>query len=230
MFLRFGTVVSRDVMCGDSTHNSTPTVALRPSFPSFLLGRECWLNGRGGRRKLTPPNKNDGREDWDSYVGYELNPPRKNRSETICHYMAKSSEKDGLRVYLDWVFHVHYRTILSRFALAQDIEPIRERTRVVCYEDLVSHEKGQEAARGIVSFLLNNGAAGRGNIVADSRGLVGAAVPADEPKSQTKEQYRGGHATSQDKDLREKLKKLIEELDAEHYDGDIAWLDSVLPC
>ena len=42
--------------------------------------------------------------------------------------------------------------------------------------------------------------------------------------------YTGGHSTTHDPGIRGHLMELVEKLDREYYNGDIAWAQSFLPC
>jgi len=42
--------------------------------------------------------------------------------------------------------------------------------------------------------------------------------------------YTGGHSTPHDPVLRGHLVDLIKELDEKYYNGEIAWLNEILPC
>jgi len=71
---------------------------------SFLLtaspGKECWKGGDADG-KLNPAHEYDARQDWDTHVrGFQLDPPRRDDSESMCHYIANSSEEVGMRVYV----------------------------------------------------------------------------------------------------------------------------------
>jgi len=120
----------------------------------------------------------------------------------------------GLRAYIDWVFNVKYQGILSTWALLQQAHynhttatSVRDRTLVICYEDLTSPEDGAKTIQKIFEHLTL--AYGYQAQVAE---------------------YSGDHATSHNVTILQQLTDIIAEIDEEYYNGDIAWLDSVLPC
>jgi len=93
---------------------------------------------------------------------------------------------------------------------------VRERTRFACYEDLTSRDRDLAAVNEVLDFLHNGTApthrapfAGEGPGHAD---------------------YSGGHATSKDANLRNRLKSVVQKIDRDYYGGDVAWVHSALPC
>ena len=69
-----------------------------------LEGKECWLDWYG----------NDGSWDTNLFPSYhtkrwmryiDILSQRTRVYDTLCHCLANSTEEDGIRVYIDWVFH-----------------------------------------------------------------------------------------------------------------------------
>ncbi|KAL7547113.1 hypothetical protein ACHAWF_010424 [Thalassiosira exigua] len=102
--------------------------------------------------------------------------------------------------------------MLTMWAEAENITRVAERTHVTCFEDLGSPERDAEAFSGALDFLLGS-----------DRRRRNETKPSDAP-------FLLGHETSHDPALRSRLKEVIRDLDARYYNGELAWLDSVLPC
>ena len=260
--------------------------------------------------------------DYLSYDGVEL----ADADESICSYLARTSERDGLRAYVDFAFPFFYRQYLSRWGTAMypasRNADLAERTRVACYRDLVDDERRGPVVDKMLTFLFNGtnyphkdqrrkylalrkrskdkvkirdrrisprelrmkkmyrderrDGGMRDMMTAWDRHLREGMPPGRQPGSmhmktardrQLREgmppgrqpragrdmpprgrpprekmppgrfphynregKYQGGHSTSHDPALRKRLRQLVRELDAEFYNGDIAWLASVWPC
>lgn len=203
-------------------------------------GRECWLDWNGNAakasnslfpspftrdwRRFTPNDVDDdeGRyflrddDDDDSLLRSE-GVVDDTEYPTLCHYLANRTEEEGMRVYIDWVFHAYYERTFNFWALTSSnwCPSIEKRTRTVCFEDL-EDESSAAMSREVVAFLTHNAS----SAMSSRRQSSGVDSPA----------YSGGHATSKNPALRERLLNVVRQIDREHYNGEIAWLDSVLPC
>jgi len=117
-----------------------------------------------------------------------------------------------MRAYIEWVFKIYYDIYLARWAISRQVPRVGNRTMVTCFEDLVSADSNvvTETVRRALGFLVAD--------AFDAEITILTTV------------YEGGHATSHDEQLRGRLKNVIDELDKEFFGGDIAWLNSSLPC
>jgi len=176
-------------------------------------GRECTLNPEGGDDDVLI-DRHINR--WDRFVGYKLDPPRDGRS--LCQYLADEAEIVGMRAYLHWVFRVHYFDMFGRWALAQELPDVRDRIQTVCYEDLTSRSRDQRV-EGMIDFLYGGNENHSHHMPFDPSGLRPAGAS-----------YEGGHSTSHEPLVRQHLRDVVAEIDQEYYNGDISWLDSILPC
>jgi len=216
-------------------------------------GKECWLTSYGEpvvdgidnedndeptsrrrKRKVGKPNKRR----WDRFVSFDLDPPRSNR--TLCQYLVDESLEVGMRTYLDYVFNDRYSGILSHWALGRGMpnSTIAKRSATVCYENL---NAGASRRRDdTVDWMLQFWYGGGGN------------ENNDEPDPDTtntaavmrwREEYRrrnrllanndasfAGHSTKKDPGTVRLLRDVIRRLDEWYYNGDVAWLNSVMPC
>jgi len=161
----------------------------------------------------------DGRKRWSSVynwwkvINYEPDPPRNDRS--LCKYLEEESEEAGLRAYIEYIFHSQYIVMFSTWALAQDVPEVRERTKTICYEDVTHPDKANVALNTAIEHWYNG---------TSSKPWKGGP-PGGGGKQ--KEQHA---ASSRDPEEKERLLRIIKEIDEKYYDGDIAWLDSLLPC
>lgn len=146
-------------------------------------------------------------------MSYEI--PEKQRKMMFCNYLLREKEEKGLKAYIEWVFHAHYEVMLSAWGLSQGLPYVGDRTLNICYEDMASKDMNRSKAttETVLDFFHN------GTKHKPWRGF--------EPDMT---HDAGGHATSKDPDMRKRLIKIIKRLDHKYYNGDIAWLDSMLPC
>jgi hypothetical protein len=188
--------------------------SLKSGYLYHASGRECWLNSENRpiqliRSKRIYPKST---ANWTQYLRSTRRMiPDEFGSRTICHYLVHADEADGMRVYMDWVFHAFYDN-LDHWALAHSIPKVRERTLHVCYEDFLSSNKSQRVIEGLLSFLFNQSS------VEWNRPVSGQTA------------YSGGHSTHSDQDQSRRLLQIIHDLDRDHFNGEVAWLHAVLPC
>jgi len=102
---------------------------------------------------------------------------------------------------------------LAHYALSLKLPEVAERTKVMCYEKLSSAETDQQVIDEAFDFWFNG---------TDHKKYVGVLPGHNE--------YSGGHSTTHDPAIRGHLIDLVKKLDEEHYNGDIAWINSFLPC
>jgi len=172
---------------------------------------------------------------WYKSLSYELYPPRNNRS--LCQYLVEEDEETGMRAYVDYIFHSQYLTVLTDLALSRtgalrqggggggeggdgvalsplivpELRPLTDRTMTACFEDL-SHQNSTivlATIRRVQDFLFNG---------TNYRPWSG--------KLELMQSGGGGHSTSHDSALRDRLQRIVRQIDETFYDGDIAWLDS----
>lgn len=184
---------------------------LRNIYDALVSG---FLYHSMGKGCDTSPTKQDGRwylRSWERYVKYELiNPPVNNR--TMCQYMAEEPIVVGMRAYMDFVFHYHYKGILHHWGIAQGIPEVKERTITVCYEDLMSPDRDTQTVQKMLNFWYNSN---------------NATYEGTAPGHLN---YSGSHSTSHDPAVREQLIAAVKLVDQQFYNGEIAWANSVLPC
>ena len=82
-----------------------------------LEGKECWLDWYGNDRSWDTnlfPSYHTKR--WMCYI--DILSQRTRVYDTLCHCLANSTEEDGIRVYIDWVFHAFYGKTFEFWALS----------------------------------------------------------------------------------------------------------------
>lgn len=189
-------------------------------------GKECWLDwwGQQGWDPNLFPSYHTKR--WMRYI--DLSSQKTKIYDTLCHCLSNSTEKDGLRIYIDWVFHAFYAKTFQFWALSSSwssCESIHKRVRAFCFEDLASKQTSASSIESMIDFLTLT----ESNSTRSLRdvGLDGSLSNETQPEKQG---YDGGHSTSHNPDLRQRLLRTIQEIDHEYYNDDIKWLHSVLPC
>ena len=193
-------------------------------------GKECWLDwyGQPGWDPNIFPSVFTKR--WMRYIDL-LSHPMLEPYPTLCHYLANETEVNGMRIYVDWVFHVFYAKTLEFWALSTSewCEPIEKRVRMYCFEDLASKSTSSSTMEQIIAFLMNYETINNvKSSVRHSESDTGRNQAAYAGKNSQK--YEGGHSTSHDPNLRQRLLRTVEQIDREFYNNDIAWLASALPC
>ena len=190
-------------------------------------GKECWLDwfgNDGSWDKNLFPSYHTKR--WMHYI--ELTYHKTKPYDTLCHCLANSTEIDGMRVYLDWVWHTLYGKTFQFWALSNGWSclPIRKRVKTFCFEDLSSKTKSSTSVAEVIGFLTDN--------ITKINEQQSAEVEDDkdipEEVDKADQEQHKGHATSHDPTLRQRLLEIIQQIDRDDYNNDIAWLHSVLPC
>jgi len=123
-----------------------------------------------------------------------------------------------MKAYIGWTFGFYYRGILARWALSQELPRLREHTQTVCYERLMDERQDTATLERMYDFLFNgtdhkHWERGEGTAPSGGDGY-----------------YTGKHSTSHDPNQRNHLIEIIQKLDEEVFNGEIAWLNRTLPC
>jgi len=169
--------------------------------------------------------------DWDrrflTYTSPEsLHPPKASANQSLCDYLATVQLRDGMRTYIDVAFGRWYDQLAQNWELAHLSKIIRDRTMFACYEDLTEHHRRAATAERIVDWLFPVRDADGNNINKPKKQRLIRAFQAPEEGGR----YGGGHSTSHDRTLRGELKRVIEELDRNTFNGTIAALNRQFGC
>ena len=167
-----------------------------------IPGEEGWLYHRGDQwedeiRQVT--RRHDIR--WPAAAGRHL-----------CTYLAEESERDGLRVWVEWIYLNMLRDLVSFMKQRRDKEVAAgvQKTLHVCFEDL-SGEKYESLVKEMGDFLYP----------------YKEAIHLQKPPSIA---GAGSHGTTKDTTVRDRLRGIIAELDYELFDGLIGFNSNDFGC
>lgn len=212
-------------------------------------GKECWLTSSGQPKSNTDREVKHHKKHWDEQIlnfpNIIVDPP--NIQRTICEYLSNETDVNGMRAYIGWVFAVKWHDVFERYAISQQQQITRERTMVVCYDDFIptsapSNNDGgyynQQTIDNVYNFLYNGssyyyGVDDNGNNNNNKNSAIAGQPPPPTTTTTAPKipiYHDGPHSTSHDPVLRQHLKDVIMELDQNFFNGDIAWLDRILPC
>jgi len=135
-----------------------------------------------------------------------------------------------------------YRQMLNNLAWASTVPYFRDRTMVVCYRNLTTDlDVASRTVDAVHQFFLYGGSndvlndnASENVSKSDMSTAGDKHVKADSDERGRKIDRiinnRGSHSSgySHDPELRRRLVEVVRDVDMEHYDGDIAWIDSCL--
>lgn len=193
--------------------------AIVSGYLYHIDGRECWKTGKGeliveGQHDINTYSMKPYLRTWYEHLSYDISSIRNNRS--MCQYMATESQEIGMRAYVDWVFNFYYSGPLSHWTLSQQFPYLNDRIMTICYNDFKSDRTDLASINKALTFWYN----GTSNYTPWE--TTGAQRPG---KSDA-----GGHATSKDQALRERLIQTIKLIDSKYYNGQIEYANSILPC
>jgi len=190
-------------------------------YRAHFSQREC---KRGIWRKQSKRLKSDDPDRLMWNPGYVLDPPRAGRS--LCEYIASVPAEAGMRAYIDFAFRSQYVVTLSHWAMSRGLPEVRERTLAVCAEDFAATSATRSEAYKRIQDFMYNGTDHkqyyREKIPGVAGGFVASFARSEEepdPDEDEKSQNR-----------RHALDQVVRAVDAKYFNGDIAWLDSILPC
>lgn len=101
---------------------------------------------------------------------------------------------------------------MQLWGLSRELEQARERTLTICYEDLSSKDKDLTTINNVLDFLYNR---------TEHKPWSGNVANMHNA---------GGHSSSKNPVKKRRLLEVIKQLDVDVFNGEIAWLDSTLPC
>jgi hypothetical protein len=132
----------------------------------------------------------------------------------------------GMRAYIDFVFRGNYysSSLFAWHVVSQHVDWMRQITHVMCFEHLMNNRT--DALKELAAFYYPAGVphsvqvrsreAGRSQLLTSKHG-----------NSTT---YNGPHATDHDAELRLSLMQVVRQLDEDYYNGQIEFMDSMIPC
>jgi len=182
-------------------------------------GKECWLDWYGKapfkgwlQTEIWEPRVQDEikRASGDQLSNFSL-PHAEGRN--LCRYLQEESEEDGMRTWTIFAWNIFMRP-LTRFWTNRQIEESTQgarRTIHLCYEQQLLHFN--ESVDEMASFF---------GFTYD-RSLIDKYHEKHDTASQS-------HGTSQDPDLRDRLRNVVQKLDEDLFDGAIARLHEDFGC
>lgn len=190
-------------------------------------GRECYTDPNGVvlRDKQTHERR-VGQTDYLKYTTFINDTLSGNQTVAgnLCQYLMDEPVKQGMRAYIDFVFRGDYyrSSLLAWTALSQQLDWIRNITHIVCFEELMKNQSA--ALTDLLQFYFPSGTP---QIAKARIAAVSNSVMSGGKRGST---YEGPHATIHDQSVREQLIQVIRELDKDYYNGQIAFVDSMIPC
>jgi len=139
---------------------------------------------------------------------------------------------------MDYVFRDRYSGILAHWALKEGMgssSPISQRALTVCYDDLNDRTRVNATINEMFDFWYNGADHPKKMFWESGNSPLKTAVPAATVVSSATTHgmnttNHAGHSTEKDPGTTERLLDVINRLDGIYYNGDVAWLASVLPC
>jgi len=210
-----------------TAHDYRHVVVTRPWYDSIISGflyhksgRECWLDQNG-----MPRSKNKTFE-WESQLRLQpLQPP--SRGRTLCSYLAEESEEDGMRAYVDFSVSGLYGGILPHRDLVERLEgggTGDRKTLFVCFSELENPLTKQKTYEKVMNWLYPGVDDNDYGSDANEESAAAAAAAAGSSGA------AGGHGTSRDETLRNRLRGLVEKIDREQFGGVAARATEVFGC
>ncbi|GKY98087.1 hypothetical protein MPSEU_000766600 [Mayamaea pseudoterrestris] len=194
--------------------------SLLSGFVYHRSGMECWRNEFG--QELVHPLPLRYHQDWRNWIT-SLPQLTLQSYDSLCHLLAHEPTEIGLRVYVEWVMRRHYgkHGTFVHLALATLVPWIKDRTMIQCFETVTTVPMRESMQEWLDYFYHNSGM---------TLSHFNLAENDQAPQGSRGESGAGGHSTNVDAQTRRKLFAMIRRLDAEHFGGQIAWIDSKIPC
>jgi hypothetical protein len=165
-------------------------------------------------------------KDWDTdlRIVQRQIAPCNNRS--FCQYLAEEEEETGIRMVMDFALSRWYKGVVPYYEKAQArmYQTSQQKSLFLCFEDLMDPFKQEDLFHGIASFLFP------GLNETKEWELPGAMKASIEKQKETHAKYEGGHASSHDPILRERLRNLVEQYDREIFNHTVASSNAVFGC
>ena len=197
--------------------------ALVSGYLYHKQGRECFTdpNGLPLRDKQTHKRR-IGHTEYLKFTTF-IDAVNDHPAGNLCQYLMDEPVGKGMRAYIDFVFRNDYysSSLLAWRSLSLQVDWIQERTHVTCFESLMSNRSA--ALADLLAFYYPTGVPNTMQVRAHTADRLHML-------SSKNGTYHGPHSTNHDAELRENLIRVIHELDNEFYDGQIAFVDSMIPC
>ena len=181
-------------------------------------GRECWLDTNGVRFS-DPEFRHPFEIMWKDYVHQPLDdttmnmPPSNGRS--FCTYLEEEKEEVGMRIYMDFALKSFYSGLVPyiRAVSVDEQKQTRDydRSMIVCYQELSQPDTQTVTFQHIVDWLYPGGHA--------------FPMPPE-----MDHEYSGGHSTSKDSTVRERLYNIVKAYDVKLFNRTLASTNKLFGC
>jgi hypothetical protein len=198
-------------------------------------GRECWLDPEGVPNNKT--GRRQGNMEWVWAVQAaqarhgRFGPYPRQRNRSLCQYLADESERDGMKVYVAYALEHWYYGLKAYMRRTKRSGLNSSKSYFVCLEDASDPRWEKAWYDATMDHLYPGSASDRGGryqhpFPKPVLVVVATSVNASEPDAA----YHGGHATSHDPELRQRLVRLVKELDRDVFDRRITAIDKLIGC
>ncbi|GKY91400.1 hypothetical protein MPSEU_000112300 [Mayamaea pseudoterrestris] len=214
--------------------------AILSGYLYHKTGRECWLDQNGAARQVNKTFAWTTRLEFP--VAWNSNSNNSNSSSaaillnndtttgvTLCEYLqttadVQQNEYQAMKTYMDWSLNDLYAGLVPYYNKVQ--ERHENKTLFVCFDELSSLQTQGDTLRRMRHWLFPSR-----NVTSTSerRKVVDNAVKQPESAATTKS-YQGGHATSKDPELRQRLLELIAKLDRDVFQSRSAEATALFGC
>mmetsp|Transcript_18979 Transcript_18979/g.38160 ORF Transcript_18979/g.38160 Transcript_18979/m.38160 type:complete len:681 (+) Transcript_18979:93-2135(+) len=179
-------------------------------------GRECWLDTNGVRFN-DPEFRHPFEIMWEDYVHQPLDdtamsmPPTNGRS--FCTYLDEEKEEVGMRIYMDFALKSFYSGLASYLRTVDDQKQTRDydRSMIVCYQELSQPDAQAVTFQHIVDWLYPGGHE--------------FPMPPE-----MEHEYSGGHSTSKDSTVRERLYNIVKAYDVKLFNRTLESTNKLFGC
>jgi hypothetical protein len=191
----------------NATKDYRHVVVTRPLHDSMVSGylyhksgAECWLDQDGAPRKVNKTFP------WTTDLTIPINASTKTLS--LCQYLAETPEDAGMRVYVDWSWHALYAGLVPYSELARPAQ----KTLFVCFQQLENPTTQATVIHDMMNWLYPGG----------HKFALAPPITTNTDKDAAADKANanvvaniGGHATSRDPLVRQRLRALAEQYDHE---------------
>ena len=208
-------------------------------------GRECWLDQNGRPRHV---NKTF---EWQQHLQYPLVwPPdginaapsttinttlaSNTTALTLCEFLSTTAdtyhkEYQAMKTYMDWSLHDLYAGLVPYFKEVKR-RKAENKTLFVCFDSLSNPQTQAKTLQTMRQWLYPSKSNPQNARTGRREAAVVSASTTTTPKKAGAVSYQGGHATSKDPELRQRLMTLIDELDREFFQGQTAQATQLFGC
>ena len=147
----------------------------------------------------------------------------------MCQYLADEPEEIGVAVYAEFAMNKFYKKLYEHIENVQESGfkiPWNNTNNIatngpfkfMCYEHLTNPLTREDQAKEMVQWFFPGGLPP----IPANNFTVGAPYELSPLLLSKQNEYKGKHSTSRNKEIRQRLRQLVERFDSERYHGAIA--------